>query len=96
MRGCRRAGIEGQAVTAGRQAAAAVAAVAARPEYGIVILTQQLAAGIRREVDALRQGRERPLIVEIPGPEGPLAGRRSLRELVQGAVGVPVGGKGGA
>jgi vacuolar-type H+-ATPase subunit F/Vma7 len=39
----------------------------------------------------IRLERDRLLIVEIPGPEGPLSGRKSLREFVQEAVGVSVG-----
>jgi V/A-type H+/Na+-transporting ATPase subunit F len=88
VRGFRLAGVPGQAVTDPRQAAEAVAAVAARPECGMLILTEPVAAGVRAQVDALRLAQDRPLIVEIPGPAGPLAGRKGLRQLVQEAVGV--------
>ena len=32
-----------------------------------------------------------PLIAEIPGPDGPMEGRKTLREFVQEAVGISVG-----
>lgn len=90
-RGFRLAGVLGRTVTSPREAAEALAQAAAQPEVGIVILTQQLAGGIREEVDAFRFQRDRPLIVEIPGPEGSLAGRKSLRQLVNSAVGIRIG-----
>ncbi len=91
VRGFRLAGVEGRAVADARQAAEALAETTARGDCGIVILTERVAAGIRERVDAIRFERARPLIVEIPGPEGPLAGRKSLRQLVQEAVGIRVG-----
>lgn len=91
VRGFRLAGAEGRAVADARQAAEALAETAARTDCGIVILTERVAAGIRERVDAIRFERARPLIVEIPGPEGPLPGRKSLRQLVQEAVGIRVG-----
>ena len=91
VRGFRLAGIAGHVVTNAEQAAGAVAGMAAQPDCGIIILTQEVAAGIRPQVDALRLERVRPLIVEIPGPKGPLAGRKNLRQFVQEAVGLHVG-----
>lgn len=91
MRGFRLAGVPGQAVTSPAQAAAAVETAVARPDCGMVILTDQVAAGIRDVVDRFRLERDRPLIVEIPGPYGPLPGRKSLRQLVQEAVGIRLG-----
>ncbi len=91
VRGFRLAGVAGQVVSTPAQAAAAVEQAAAQADCGIVILTESVAAGIRQQVDAIRLERERPLIVEIPGPEGPLPGRKSLRQLVQEAVGMRVG-----
>lgn len=96
VRGFRLAGVEGQVVTSAQEAAAAVAAASAQTGPGIVILTESVAASIRGQVDVLRFEREQPLIVEIPGPEGPLPGKRSLRQLVQGAVGIRVGQEKGA
>ncbi len=91
MRGFRLAGVAGQAVATPAEAAAALEKAARDPECGILILTQSLAAGIRSRVDAMRVERERPLLVEIPGPEGPVPGTRNLRQLVQEAVGIRLG-----
>ncbi len=90
MRGFRLAGIAGDSVATGSEAAAAVEKAAARTDCCILVLTEQVAAGIRQQVETIRLERDRPLIVEIPGPGGPLPGRKSLRRFVQEAVGIRV------
>ena len=91
VRGLRLAGITGQVASTAQQAANALAAAVNRADCGVIILAERTAAGIRDQVDALRLTRARPLIVQIPGPEGPLAGRKSLRAFVREAVGIRVG-----
>ena len=91
VRGFRLAGVEGRAVETAREAAEALQYAAGRPDPGIVILTDAVASEIRDEVDALRMGRAAPLVVEVPGPGGPMPGRKTLREFVQVAVGIRIG-----
>jgi V/A-type H+-transporting ATPase subunit F len=88
VRGFRLAGITGSVAHSATEAAASVASAVAEPDCGILILTQQLADGIRPLVEQIRFERERPLIVEIIGPEGAAPARKSLRQLVQEAVGL--------
>ena len=57
---------------------------------GVVIITDAIAEDIRPQVDEVRLERERPLVVEIPGPGGPISGRKTLRQLVQEAVGIRI------
>ena len=90
VRGFRLAGIAGQVVSIAEQAAAAVEAATAQADCGIIVLTGKVAAGMRDQLEAIRLARTRPLIVEIPGPEGPLPERKSLRQFVQEAVGIRV------
>lgn len=90
-RGFRLAGVEAQAAETEEQAVGALNDAAARPDCGIIIITERLAALVRPKIEMIRLAGDRPLIVEIPGPEGPLSGRKSLREFVQEAVGVSVG-----
>jgi len=94
VRGFLLGGVEGEAVATAEQAAAALAGAASRSEHGIIVLTEAVASLIRPQVEALRLERDRPLLVEIPGPDGPLPGRKSLRQFVQEAVGVRLEGKG--
>lgn len=91
MRGFRLAGIAGQAVHTAEQAAAAIEAASAQTDCGVIVVTQQVAADIRAQVEAIRLERCRPLVVEIPGSEGPKPGGKSLRQFVQEAVGIRVG-----
>ena len=91
VRGFRLAGVAGEAVDSEAEAAEALERAARRPNLGVVILTDQVAAGIRDQVDALRMGRGRPLLVEVPGPDGRMPGRKTLRQFVQEAVGIRLG-----
>ena len=88
VRGFRLAGVPGVVVTVATEASAALAASLSQPECGVIILTQRVAAAIRPLVDQIRLERERPLIVEIFGPEGTTGDQKTLRQLVQSAVGV--------
>jgi len=90
VRGFRLAGIEGQVVSGAAEAAAALQAAVRRSGVGVVIITDAVAADIRSQVDAIRLECERPLLVEVPGPLGPIAGRKTLRQLVQEAVGIRI------
>ncbi len=90
VRGFRLAGVAGQAVATADDAARALAEACAKSDCGILIITQQVAAGIRQIVDAIRFEREQPLIVEIPGPSGAAQARRGLREMAQEAIGIRI------
>jgi vacuolar-type H+-ATPase subunit F/Vma7 len=91
VRGFRLAGIEGRAVRTPDQAATALADAAAHSEVGLVILTGRFSHAIRRQVDAIRGEHDRPLIVEIAGPDGVSPGEEGLRRMVQAAVGTGIG-----
>ncbi len=90
-RGFRLAGIDTRVAATAEEARSAIDEMAGNPDCGVIIITEKVASLIRPLVEMIRLERERPLIVEIPGPEGPLPGRKSLREFVEEAVGVSVG-----
>lgn len=87
VRGFRLAGVPGRAVSKPEEAPEALAWAMEHPDCDLLILTEDVAAGLGPRLEALRVERSRPLVVEIPGPGGPRAGRESLRRLVQRAVG---------
>ncbi len=89
--GFRLAGIAGQAVTTTAETLAAIEDALVRSDCGIIIITQEKASDIREKIETIRFERDRPLIVEIPGPEGELPGHKTLRQFVQEAVGISVG-----
>ncbi len=88
--GFRLAGVTSRAAATPEQAQAAIEEALRNADYGVVIITERLADGVRQLIETIRLERERPLIVEIPGPEGPSPGRRSLRQFVQEAVGMRI------
>ncbi len=57
---------------------------------GIVLVTEDAAALARERMDTLTIRSEIPLVVEIPGPEGPSADRPSIREILRHTIGVRV------
>jgi V/A-type H+/Na+-transporting ATPase subunit F len=90
-RGFRLAGIRANVAATAEQAQAAINKAVARTDCGIIIITENVALWVRPQIEMIRLERDSPLIVEIPGPEGPLPGHKGLREFVQEAVGIRVG-----
>ncbi len=88
--GFRLAGIEAWPATTPEQARTALAEAMLERDCGIIIITERMADALRGEIEAIRFERERPLIVEIPGPEGAVSGRKDLRQVVQEAVGMRI------
>jgi len=91
VRGFRLAGVEGRAVTTLKETEAALKAAQQDAEIGILILTERVATDLRHRVDKIRLTPDRPLVVQIPGPEGPISSRKTLRQLVQEAIGAHIG-----
>lgn len=56
----------------------------------VLILTEVVSAMIEEEVLSWQKGAEYPLIVEIPGIQGRLEGRKSLSDAIREAVGIQV------
>ena len=88
VQGFRYAGIRGVAVRNAQEAAAELARLGSARADLIIITTERIAEGVRGEVDAMRFGDELPLIVEIPGPEGPSEAAPSLLRMIREAVGI--------
>jgi V/A-type H+-transporting ATPase subunit F len=90
VRGFRLAGVSGQAVASAQEAALAIESATLQPGYAIIVLTEKVADSIRSQVDRIRLEKQTRLVVEISGPDGPLPGRKSLRQLAQEAVGIHI------
>jgi V/A-type H+-transporting ATPase subunit F len=88
--GFRYAGIPGDYVEDAAGARAALEAVLRKPDVSILIITDAVADLIREEVNAVRFGKTRPLLVEVPGPNGPSPKRQDLLALIREAVGIKV------
>jgi V/A-type H+-transporting ATPase subunit F len=82
--------VEGRVAETRDEILTALDAARAKFDVGIVIITEDIAAKVRDELDEIRLSQARPLIVEIPGPKGPLPDRRSLLSIITEAVGIRV------
>jgi len=81
-------GIEGFAVESPEQSRRVFMEKVNDPEVGVIIMTEQVAETIGDEVTRIMHQSTQPVIVRIPGPEGPSPRRRSLQQLIQEAVGI--------
>jgi len=88
--GFRYGGVPGTVVTNTQEAREAFARAVDDRRARILILTDVVAETIRDEVNKVRAAAAWPLVVEIPGPTGPLPGKRTLLQLIQEAVGVRI------
>lgn len=62
-----------------------------REDIGLIIITERLADQIRKETAALIEGRNLPLIIEIPDKHGPIEGKVDpIMALIKKAVGVDI------
>ena len=86
--GFRYAGVPGEVVEGSEQAQRVFERVCGAGEYDIVILTEVVANSIREAVNHIRFKVQTPIVVEVPGPEGPVTDRPDLLKLTQEAVGL--------
>jgi V/A-type H+-transporting ATPase subunit F len=82
------AGVSGTAVGSARDAESALAEAIADRSIGIIIITERVADMVRPTVDKFIFTRQFPLIVEIPDRRGVVAGRPSVREMINAAIGI--------
>lgn len=87
--GFRCAGVPGVVATTAEQVQAALKQ-AREGKTGVVLITETCADLARKEVDDIRFNVELPMIVQIPGPQGPIPGRRDLTAIIREAIGIKV------
>lgn len=87
--GFRCAGLSGRAVSTADEASAALRE-AREKNAGIIIVTEEVADMLGAEIESVRFDEELPMVVEIPGAQGPMPGRRTLSEVIREAIGVKV------
>ena len=88
--GFRFVGVPGTAAGTAEEAREAFRSVTQRGEARVLVITEEVAAMIPREVLDWQMGGRYPLIVEIPGIGGHLEGRTSLIDSIRDAVGIHV------
>lgn len=88
MLGFRYAGLDGSVVESPEQARRVFREIVKDENVGVIIMTERAAETIGEEVTRIMYQSVRPVIVRIPGPEGPSPTRRRLEDLIQEAVGI--------
>lgn len=65
------------------------------PEYGIILLSEDIAEEIRKDLSRIRKEKELyPVIIEIPDKGGPLEDKEDpLRKKIRRAVGIDITSK---
>jgi len=86
--GFRYAGLDGSVVESPEQARRVFREIVKDENVGVIIMTERAAETIGEEVTRIMYQSVRPVIVRIPGPEGPSPTRRRLEDLIQEAVGI--------
>ena len=88
VRGFLFAGVEGKVARDGDQAREALDEALEGAEESVIIITEKLATAVRDRIQEVRFGEELPLIVEVPGPEGPQEETPALVDMIRDAVGI--------
>lgn len=83
-------GIHGQVATTAADLRQALDAALADAEVGIILLTEDAADLDRQRVEKLMLRTSTPLIVELPGPQGPNPDRPSLNDVIRRTIGVKI------
>jgi vacuolar-type H+-ATPase subunit F/Vma7 len=84
------AGAHGRVVTSAQELHVALDEVLDSGEFGIVLITDDVADLARDRVDTLVVRSAAPLVVEIPGPRGPNADRPPVSEVLRRTLGVKI------
>jgi V/A-type H+-transporting ATPase subunit F len=84
-------GVAGRTVQSLAEAEAALDEMVGQQEVEIILITEPWATQMADKINHLKMASAQPVILEIPGSEPSPAGK-SLRQLVQEAVGISLGG----
>jgi len=84
------AGAQGRVVSSAQEVHLALDEALEGDEYGIILITDDVADLARERVDTLIVRSSAPLVVEIPGPRGPRADRPPLSEVLRRTLGVKI------
>jgi len=83
-------GVHGQVARTAEEVNQALDEALSAEDVGIVLVTEDVADLIQPRMDQLKLHSTVPLVVEIPGPEGPRPDRPSLSEVIRRAIGVRI------
>jgi len=81
-------GVRGEVVTTQEELNQALDEAMTRDDVGVVLVTQDVADLARERLDRLKVRSMHPLLLEIPGPEGPHPDQPGIGEIIQRTIGV--------
>jgi vacuolar-type H+-ATPase subunit F/Vma7 len=84
------AGVRGQVVKTEKELDQALDAALADPKVDILLVTENVADWARQRVDTLKVRSTQPLVIEIPGPDGPDPDQPTLSEIIRRTIGVKI------
>lgn len=82
------AGVRGEVVATEEDLDEALDRVHKNSDVGIVLITSDIVDLARERLSDLMARSESPLVVEIPGPEGPSTNRTSIHETLRRTIGI--------
>lgn len=88
--GMRLAGIEGVVAHTADETQAAINGALARPEIGMILVTEKIADDYTAIVDEAKKEQDGPLILAIPDRHGSALGRDRITRYVREAIGVKI------
>lgn len=83
-------GVGGDVVTTAEELSRALDHALSRSDLSILLITDDVAEMDRARIDELITHSEQPLVIEIPGPKGPVPGRPSIQQVLRRTIGVKV------
>jgi V/A-type H+-transporting ATPase subunit F len=83
-------GIQGRIITRREEALAGFDYAVSLPDLKILIITEETAALMEEEILAWNMAGRFPLVVEVPGIQGRMEGKKTLVESIREAVGISV------
>lgn len=87
--GFRLVGVEGEEALSIEDARLAFQKALTRKDLALIILSEEFSTQMREEIDKVRTEQVRPLIVEIPGRNGP-SGEVKMSDFISKTLGVRV------
>jgi vacuolar-type H+-ATPase subunit F/Vma7 len=84
------AGVSGRAVKHRAELLSALDEAAGTDGIRVLAVEEGIAALARDEIDRLKLDARAPLVVEVPGPEGPAEERQTALDLVRRVLGIRV------
>jgi len=87
--GFRLVGVDGVEVTTVDEARLALSKALANVDLALILISEKFSTKMRDEIDKLRLSRVAPLIVEIPGEEGP-SGETRMSDLMTKTLGIKI------